>query len=73
VAKTLENPDVWYPVNAYSGAHLFWIGLGTVALSVGLYFVPGMQVGTYATAVAGFVLGALALSVFLSFRYLNRL
>jgi uncharacterized membrane protein len=73
VEKTLQNPDIWYAANAYSGTQLFWIGLGTIAVSIALYFVPRMTEGTYALACAAFTLGALAISLIMSFRYLNHL
>jgi hypothetical protein len=73
VEKTLQNPDIWYAANAYSGTQLFWIGLGTMTVSLVLYFVPRMNEGTYALACAGFTLGAMAISLLMSFRYLGRL
>jgi hypothetical protein len=73
VPKTLNNPNVWYEINAYSGTHLFWIGLGTIVFTAALSLIPHLSVGTYALACATFVLGSLAVSLFFSFRYLNRL
>ena len=73
VEKTLNNPKIWYAVNAYSGRQLFWIGLGTVAVALGLSFVPRLDVGTYSILCAAFTLGALGISLVLSFRLLSRL
>jgi hypothetical protein len=73
VEKTLRHPDIWYAANAYSGRQLFWIGVGTVVVAVALYYVPRVTTESYAVACAAFIFGALAIGVWLSFRYLNRL
>jgi hypothetical protein len=59
VKATLENPDLWYTVNVYSGWRLLAAGLSTVVAAVGLTFVPGLTVDGYALgclAVTGIVL-----------------
>jgi hypothetical protein len=59
VKATLENPDLWYAVNAYSGWRLLAAGLSAVVAAVGLAFVPGLTLDGYALsclAVMGFVL-----------------
>ena len=38
VKKTMENPDIWYPVNAYSGKWLLAIGL-VMVLAAALDFI----------------------------------
>ncbi len=47
VKKTMENPDIWYPVNAYSGKWLLVDGLGLALAAVGLFFVPGISLEVY--------------------------
>jgi uncharacterized membrane protein len=72
VRKTLEDPALWYDANAFAGKCLFWFGVGTGLACVALYFVPIDPVA-YAWACLVISLGGLAMSVILSFRFLNRL
>jgi hypothetical protein len=71
VRQTLADPIVWYAANAYSGRRLFWVGIVTSSTAQVLFFVPGIEVDSYATACAVVALSSLAVTVFLSFRYLN--
>jgi uncharacterized membrane protein len=73
VEKTLSNPEVWYAANAYSGHQLLWIGIGTILVALALYFVPRINLAAYALCCAGYLVIALCVSLFLSFRYLSRL
>jgi hypothetical protein len=71
VKKTMENPDIWYPVNAYSGKWLLVVGLGLALAAVGLFFVTGLSLEVYAYTVLG-VWGVLfAVAIIASIRYLN--
>jgi uncharacterized membrane protein len=70
VRQTLDDPAVWYPVNAYAAKGLLCVGLLTAAASVLLYLVPGVDVAVYASAVAAVFAAALGVSLVLSFRYL---
>lgn len=73
VKKTMENPDIWYPVNAYSGKWFLVVGLGLALAAVGLFFVPGisLEVYSYAVLAAWVVLFAAAMTA--SIRFLNSL
>ncbi len=73
VRRTLEDPAVWYPANAFAAKGLLIVGLTTAAAAIALAFVPGLEVALYASAVAIVALGGLAVTVVLSVRYLNRL
>jgi hypothetical protein len=44
VRKTLEDPAVWYPVNAYAAKRLLAVGLGMSISASLLFLVPGMDV-----------------------------
>jgi uncharacterized membrane protein len=70
VRQTLEDPAVWYPVNAFAAKGLLCVGLGTCTVAILLYLVPGIDVAVYACLVAGIVLPGLAVCLVLSFRYL---
>src|SRR4051812_21870756 len=72
VRQTLDDPAVWYPVNAFAAKGLLCVGLGTSLVAALLYLVPGMDIALYASIVAGFVLTGVAASLVLSFRYLRR-
>ena len=71
VKKTLEDPAVWYPVNAYAGKRLLVVGLVSSLSAVLLFFVPGIDLTTYALAFAGILLGGLFVTVIQSIFYLR--
>jgi hypothetical protein len=71
VRRTLENPDVWYAVNAYAGVRLFWAGIFIVIGSVALYLVPGLGVDVYTQGCLAVSVIALATSLTSSWRYLQ--
>jgi uncharacterized membrane protein len=73
VRQTLEDPTVWYEANAYSGNCLLWAGVAILISSVALFAVPGLDGPAYAIACAVVNLGALAVAVILSFRFLGRI
>jgi hypothetical protein len=73
VRRTLEDPAVWYPANAYAAKGLLCVGLATCAAAVLLYLIPGIGLEAYALAVSAVVLGGLAVNLILSFRYLRSL
>ena len=71
VQKTLENPDIWYAVNCYSGKWLLVTGLIIVAGAISLSFVPSLTIDTYALSVLAIFAIAFAISIVMSVRYLN--
>jgi hypothetical protein len=73
VRQTLDDPAVWYPVNAYAAKGLLAVGLGISTAALLLYLVPGIDLAVYALAVAAVALAGLAVTLALSFRYLRRL
>jgi uncharacterized membrane protein len=73
VRQTLDDPAVWYPVNAYAAKGLLAVGLGISAAALLLYLVPGIGLAVYALSVAAVALVGLAVTLALSFRYLRRL
>jgi uncharacterized membrane protein len=70
VRQTLEDPAVWYPVNAFAARGLLYVGLGTCVAAILLALVPDIDVAVYACLVAALVLPGLAVCIILSFRYL---
>jgi uncharacterized membrane protein len=73
VKKTLENPDIWYAANCYSGKWLLVTGLVIVAGAIGLSFVSSLTIDTYALSVLAIFAIAFAVSIIMSVRYINSL
>ncbi len=73
VRRTLEDPKVWYPVNAYSGWWMLAVGVAEIVTATGLYFMPGVDVAIYASIVGGIVVAAVIIGLVQSFRYLHQL
>lgn len=66
VKQTLENPGLWYAVNAYAGWRLLIVGLSTILSAIGFYLLPDISLDAYAYACLGvtsfFLLGGLVQS-----------
>jgi uncharacterized membrane protein len=73
VAKSLNNPQVWYDVNTYSGKRLFWTGLSTIIAALALYRVPGISVDAYALGVLAVFAIVMTVGLVQSVRYLRSL
>jgi hypothetical protein len=73
VKKTMENPDIWYAVNSYSGKWLLGTGLVIAAAAIGLSFFPTLSIDAYALGVLAVFVFAFAVSIVASVRYLNSL
>lgn len=71
VQRTLEDPAVWYPVNAYAAKRLLVVGLGISVSASLLFFVPGIDPLVYALSCAGIGLAGLLVAVIQSFLYLR--
>lgn len=67
--RTLADPQVWYPANAYAGKRLLLLGLvvaGAALLLPRLW--PGLDADGYALGMTAVLLGGLALVAGLSLR-----
>jgi uncharacterized membrane protein len=73
VKQTLEDPEVWYDVNAYAGKGLLVDGLITVIAALALALVPGISLDRYALSVMTLAFLAMGISLVASFRYLGRI
>jgi hypothetical protein len=71
--RTLNDPAIWYEVNAYAGKRLLVCGLITTSAAIVLYFIPGLTVSSYTLGMTIFGLGSLTIGLSQSFRYLDRL
>lgn len=73
VKKTMENPEIWYAVNTYSGKRLFVSSLIMVAAAACFPFIPGISVDTYSYAVLGVWSVTFGYTIIDSARYLKSL
>jgi len=71
VRQTLDNPDAWYPANAYAGWRLCWVGIATIVGAVMLYFVPTLSLDAYALGCSAITFMGLAVGFAQSWRYLQ--
>src|SRR5262245_12698264 len=71
VRRTLEDPKVWYPANAYAGWQLLGLGMAVVVVATAMYFVPDLDVAVYAWIVGGVAIAGGILGLVQSFRYLR--
>jgi len=73
VKKTMEDPDIWYPVNRYGGKWLLAAGLVLALAAVGLFFVPGISLDGYSYSVLAVWVAIFTIAMVVSFRYMNLL
>jgi hypothetical protein len=73
VKKTMENPNIWYPVNAYSGKLLLAASLVQILISIGLYIIPDISLEVYSYAILAVWVVIFTVVIVASFRYLNSL
>jgi hypothetical protein len=73
VKKTIENPDIWYPANAYAGKWLLATGLCMVLAALVLALIPGITIDVYSYGIL-LVWGIVfTIALVASFRYLKSL
>lgn len=73
VKKTMENPDIWYLVNAYSGKWLLIVGIITVFVSIGLYLIPGFSIDSYSYSILAIWVVIFTVALVASVRYMKSL
>jgi uncharacterized membrane protein len=73
VRKTLENPELWYLVNSYSGGWFIICGLVTIICAIGLYFLPGLSVDVYALLCTGVFVVISTIGLAFTMRYMGSL
>jgi hypothetical protein len=72
VKKTLENPDIWYAVNSYSGKWLLATGVVEILAAIGLFFIPGISLDNYSLSVLAIFGFVFVITIIDSVRYMNR-
>lgn len=73
IRKTLENPDVWYPVNKFGAIWLIFSGVVTVLFAFVFSFIPGLSVDVYALSCAFVFAVTLTVGLVVTFRYMDSL
>ncbi|MBN1437783.1 MAG: SdpI family protein [Anaerolineales bacterium] len=71
VRWTMEDPELWYPVNAYAGKWMALVGCCSILGSIGLALLPGIPLGLYAFGCLGVFAAAFTLALVQSIRYLR--
>lgn len=73
VQQTLDDPSVWYAVNQYAGKQQLAAGLGIAAVALIFYFIPGINLDTYALACLAVMAVLMTAAVTRSARYLSKI
>jgi uncharacterized membrane protein len=73
VPQTLNDPAVWYAVNAHFGRRLLLTGLATALAAALLYNVPGLDVDSYAWALLAVYGVFFGVGLVQSWRYMKTL
>ena len=68
---TLNDPDMWYKVNAYVGRVLLVCGVIILAATLILYPILGSSVDGYSIGVLIVMLACAVVSTIISFRYVK--
>jgi hypothetical protein len=72
IKQTLEDPAVWYEVNAVAGRGMLVDGLVIVVAALALAAVPGIGIDRYALSVLALFVVALGITLAASLRALRR-
>ena len=73
VRKTIEKPEIWYPVNKYGSRWLMLTGLVVVVCAIGFTFIPGLSLDGYSEICTLAFAGVLTAGLVFTFRYMNSL
>ena len=73
VRKTMENPQIWYPVNKFAGKRLFLASLVITLAAVGVFFIPNLRIEVYSYAILGIWLIVFTSVIVSTVRYMNSL
>jgi uncharacterized membrane protein len=72
VKKTMENPEIWYPVNTYAGKWLLVAGLSLPLAAVVLTFIPNLTLDIYSYTVLIWWVAIFTVAVVAILRYMKR-
>ena len=73
IRLTLDNPDIWYPVNAWGGRRMLVAGLATVAAALVGLLIPEHLLAWYSLALAVLLIVGVLLILVFGIRYAKSL
>jgi hypothetical protein len=73
IPANLNDPEIWYLVNAYAALRTLWLGIVQIIVSIAIYFTPGVNVDAYGSIVGAVLVFGMIISIAQSFRCLSRL
>ena len=73
IRLTLDNPDIWYPVNAWGGRHMLVAGLATVAAALLGLLIPEHLLAWHSLALAVLLIVGVLLILVFGIRYAKSL
>ena len=73
IEKTMNNPELWYLVNHYSAKRMLWTAIAFVVTALGLYFIPGISLDTYAMMCLGVFSIGLVITIVQTVNYMRSL
>ena len=73
VRRTLDDPNVWYPVNAYAAWRLLWVGVATMIVAITAFFLPNLELAVYTSIVAVAAVIGLAITFVQTIIYIGKL
>jgi len=73
VKWTLEDPELWYSMNAYTSKWLVFVGLCAILGAVGLSLIPEITLDVYAFGNLGIFAASFTLALIQSIRFLRKL
>lgn len=68
---TMEDPELWYSVNAFAGKWLVFVGICSILGAVSLALLPGMTLDVYAFACLGIFVASFTLALSKSIHFLR--
>jgi hypothetical protein len=69
--RTVNNPDLWYPANAYAGKLLVGFGIVVIATSVVFALIPGINEDSYSIGITILITGGLLILGYLCWKFLR--
>ena len=73
IEKTMNNPELWYLVNYYSARRMLWTAIAFVVTALGLYFIPGISLDTYAMMCLGVFSIGMVITIVQTVNYMRSL
>jgi hypothetical protein len=73
VKKTMENPELWYPVNRRTGKWLLVVSAFIIVAAAGLSLVPDISLDAYSLSVLGVFMLVFSAAIIATVRYMNSL